>query len=266
MADQHKHDVAIVVASCDKYSDLWPPLFDLFFKYWPDCPYLVYLVANEQRFDHERVTTLLAGEDKDWSSTIIAAVSDLPQSHLLFWIDDAFLSSRVDTAALERVLVEACDRNMACLRLRPDPTPAEWADRHFGELESSAAYRVSLFGSFWRKTALFQILKAGESAWEFEVNGTERSRSMDGFFCTRKNPFMYLHGVERGVWIRPTAMDLERRGYALDYRRRPVMSRKANVGLTYRILKTDFLHLMPSRHRSSILRAIQTFYRLVGLR
>ena len=36
-------DSAILILSCDKFSDLWKPFFDLFWKYWPDCPYNVYL-------------------------------------------------------------------------------------------------------------------------------------------------------------------------------------------------------------------------------
>lgn len=39
-------DVAVVVASCDAYADLWEPFFRLFRRYWPDCPYPVYLGSN----------------------------------------------------------------------------------------------------------------------------------------------------------------------------------------------------------------------------
>ena len=37
---------AVVVSSCDAYSDAWKPFFKLFFKYWSDCPFPIYLVTN----------------------------------------------------------------------------------------------------------------------------------------------------------------------------------------------------------------------------
>src|SRR5690349_2185528 len=95
--------LGIVVTSCDKYSDLWEPFFGQFFKHWPDCPYQVYLVANHKRFEHPKVTTLLAGDDLDWSSTISTAISQLNYSHLMFWIDDAFLVGDVSNQEIDRL-------------------------------------------------------------------------------------------------------------------------------------------------------------------
>ena len=28
--------LAILVVSCDRYSDLWPAFIELFYRYWPD--------------------------------------------------------------------------------------------------------------------------------------------------------------------------------------------------------------------------------------
>ncbi len=39
-------ELAILVCSCDKYADVWEPFFKLFFKFWPDCPYPIYLLSN----------------------------------------------------------------------------------------------------------------------------------------------------------------------------------------------------------------------------
>ena len=40
-----KNKFAILIVSCDKYSDLWDPFFKLFFKFWPDCPFNIYLLS-----------------------------------------------------------------------------------------------------------------------------------------------------------------------------------------------------------------------------
>ena len=38
--------VAILICSCDYYSDCWEPIICSFNKYWPDCEYPRYIVTN----------------------------------------------------------------------------------------------------------------------------------------------------------------------------------------------------------------------------
>jgi len=40
--------IAVLVVSCDKYADLWPPFFQLFLRFWPECPFSVYLISNQK--------------------------------------------------------------------------------------------------------------------------------------------------------------------------------------------------------------------------
>jgi hypothetical protein len=258
--------LAIVVASCDKYSDLWDVNFELFFKNWPDCPYPVYLIANHKRCENPKVTTLLAGEDLDWSTTISRAIANLHQSHLLFWMDDFFLVGRVDSIEIVRLFKQVVEKKLAFLRLRPYPAPPNWSVEGIGALSKGAAYRVSLPVTIWSVDTFRQIIKEGESAWEFEINGTERSRMLTGFYCTRHEVFDYLHGVERGVWMRPAAHELELLGYRLDYSRRRLMSRYGHVGLMYRRFKTRVLHLIPENQRSKVMQVIRHIYKVLGLR
>ncbi|MCC2624734.1 MAG: hypothetical protein K0R14_607 [Burkholderiales bacterium] len=265
LAEERKN-LAIVVASCDKYSDLWETLFSLLFKYWPDCPYPVYLIANKKKFEHERVTTLLAGEDLSWSTTIIKALQDFPHSHLLFLLDDVFPIAKIETAEVERIYKWVIDHNTCFIRLRPKPKPKIWLSEGIGVLDKSAAYRVSLFATLWSTKTLNMILKDGESAWEFELLGTERSRQLDKFYCTKRSFIKYLHGVERGIWIRSTARKLENMGYKLDYSKRRLMSRVDSIWYTYRLFKSWVFSIIPENKRITILKYIQKFYKLVGLR
>lgn len=258
--------LGIVIASCDKYSDLWEALVGEFFQHWPHCPYPVYLVANHKKCPDSRVTTLLAGNDLDWSSTIASALEKIDHSHLLFWIDDAFLSKHVRTPDIEALYALMIELDGNFLRLRPNPLPERKHNSEIGILAPEAAYRVTLFATIWKISALKKILAPGESAWEFEIQGTERSRSMDGFYTVLKETFGYLHGVERGVWILPTAKALEAKGYNLDYRFRQRMSHLKHLGLVYRLFKSWVLHRIPEKHRSTAIQLVQTFYYKLGLR
>ncbi len=71
--------VAVLVTSCDKYQDLWEPFFTLFFRYWQDCPYPVYLGTNHLKYDHERVKTIAVGDETDWSSDFRSMLEQIPQ-------------------------------------------------------------------------------------------------------------------------------------------------------------------------------------------
>lgn len=264
--DHQEASLGIVVASCDKYSDTWKPLFDLFFKHWPNCPYPVYLIANHETYNDPRVTTLLAGEDRDWSSTVAAAVSKFPHSHVLFWIDDAFPIAAVDSARVDTLFKRAVREGFSFLRLRPKPRPAKWLDDEIGELGKDAAYRVSLFATIWRVTVLQKILRCGENAWQFELDGTERSRGVPGFYCIRRDIFRYVNGIEQGVWSQPTAHMLERLGYRIDRTRRPVMSATEDFKRRYRAMKGFIFQCIPEAHRGSALKSVQRVYRLLHLR
>lgn len=258
--------LGIVVASCDKYSDLWEPLFGEFFRHWPDCPYPVYLVANHKRHPDSRVTTLLAGDDVDWSSTIAAALEQIGHSHVLFWIDDAFLNKVVKTSEIENHFfkMHASDANF--LRLRANPLPGKKLNAEIGILAPEAAYRVTLFATIWKMSTLKMVLRPGESAWAFELQGTERSRTLKNFYTVLNDVFSYLHGVERGVWILPAAKTLEARGYQLDYHYRRCMNRSEHFGLIYRLFKSWILHKIPERHRSTAMQFVRSCYHKFGLR
>lgn len=249
------NDTILVVPSCDKFSDTWAPQFDLFFRFWPDCPFTVFLISNELTFDHERVVTLRAGPDKDWSTTIARALDQVQCRRILFWIDDAFLKAPVDTKEVLAVLDIATAARANFVRLRPDPKPAVWLSSGFGLLAKGAVYRVSLFATLWDTEVLKQIVRPGETAWEFELNGSERANDLDGFYCTKKSPFIYEHGIERGIWLRQAVAFLRSQGYDIDNQRRPTMTRVMHLALLYRKSKSLILHMAPERTRPWLLKA-----------
>jgi len=77
-------DVAILVSSFDGFSDLWSPFFMLFWRYWPDCPYPVYLISNNKIYENPRITTIMVGEDRHWSGNFITALYRVPHSVIIY--------------------------------------------------------------------------------------------------------------------------------------------------------------------------------------
>ena len=61
------------------------------------------------------------------------------------------------------------------VRLIQTGNPNKFSSNDFDIIKFNAPYRVSTQGAIWNVDALRGILKVGESAWEFEINGTKRS-------------------------------------------------------------------------------------------
>src|SRR6185437_12341269 len=96
-AEIHKK-LALIVASHDKSSDLWDPLFEMLERNWPECPFPVYLVCNFAEYRRSGVTTLAVGADLSWSETLRTALDRVPVDYVLLWIDDHFVIERVNNA------------------------------------------------------------------------------------------------------------------------------------------------------------------------
>lgn len=266
MVNAMNHSLALIVTSCDKYSDMWYIMFDMLFKHWPDCPYQVYLISNRKKFDHPRVTTLLSGDDTDWSSSIRRAIAPLAHDYYMFLMDDAFINQGVDTNWISNTFEWGVNKNFSFMRMRPNPPPARWDHGEYGTINAEDAYRVSIFSTIWKASVFNEILTDGESAWEFETCGTLRSKHYDGFYAANFSPFPCIHGVERGVWIRPSARMIESLGYKIDYEKRPLMGFKDALLLRYRLFKSKIYNKIPSKYRTRVMKIIQFIYKKVGLR
>lgn len=217
-------DTAVLICSCDNFSDLWQPFFQSFQRNWPDCPYPVYLLSNFKNANQESIQTLNVGKDVSWSKNLINAVYQLEEFDYLFlMVEDGFLYSVIDTEKfLDCInLFHASDGRFMCMMA--EEWPSTGLNSFFGEIEPNAPYRCNATFSIWRKQTLLDLLDEDESAWEFEINGSERARNLTKFFNTKQNFFPNLHGVKKGKWMRSTLRKLRATGIEIEVSR-PVRS------------------------------------------
>jgi hypothetical protein len=239
-------DLGVVVLSCDKYRDLWPPYFESFFRAWPDCPFKIHLAANSRSFAHSAVVTLQSGADTDWSSSVRRSIEQVEQDFVLLFYDDAFLTRPVPTRRVFDHFEWLVSHRANYLRMRPLPRPDLRVDDEVGLIQPGSPYRTSLFASIWRKQVLVDLLKDGETAWDFELQGLVRADSYDGFYSTYTHVFSYLHGVEKGQWLPWTVRYLRKQGIAADTRARSVMSLAEATRYVSRLPAGYALRLVPT--------------------
>ena len=198
--------IAVLVVSCDKYRDLWGPFFDLFRKFWPDCPFPTYLVCNHGGDLPDGVTAICVGDDASWSSNLRASLGSVAEDHVLVLVDDLFLVETVDTESVLAACREFLELGGNCLKLNPTVPGDRPAGRTLRECSPGGAYRASTVLTVWRKEVLRDLLVEGETAWEFEIEGTKRSDRYGGFYATRADCFRNVNGVIKGEWSR-TALE-----------------------------------------------------------
>lgn len=222
---------AILVVSFDAYQDLWPVFFRAFFKYWPDCPYRLYLGANTATYADPRVTPVLIGADQDYSSNLLAMLAQVPNPWVITWIEDRPPSAPVDTARVVQAITLAQQRQAAYLKLISlYPLALVPAAEVIGEVPKGVPYRVSLTVALWQQAALRQLLRPGESAWDIERLGSGRSSALAGGFyglplATRwAPPLPHRHIVLKGRIMRAALPFLRREGLRELLARRPVQS------------------------------------------
>ncbi len=237
---------AVLVCSSDGYQDLWRPFFQLFWRHWPDCSYPVYLGSGLKKYDDSRVVTLHSF-DRNWTASFRQYLEQIQSEYVLVLLEDFFLNQPVNSASIQAHLDSLHALNGSVLRLVPKPGPDILLPSHpgVGRLHRDAPYRVSLQAAFWNRMDVLALLRDGESAWEFEWNGTERSRVFPSLFlATEKAALGYEHVVERGEWFWSAARKYRRDLAGCDFESRPVMSAATAARKTLNRLRKRALDAM----------------------
>lgn len=236
------NNIAVLVVSCDSYSDLWQPFFGLFFKYWPECPYNTYLSSNHKEFINAKVTTVKSEENSNWSSELKIVLSKIPEKHIIVILEDYFFYDSVDMHSLNKIIEIYFKLNVSFFRLGTFPSkynslrPGNEVNNYPGVLSlgKGSKYRIDLQVALWKKEYLFAILKDGESPWQFELEASQRSNESDDLILglSPKKGEKKIHGpityycgaVTRGVLMKKAIHIANENNIQMDLGHRPIES------------------------------------------
>lgn len=213
------NDLSILVLSCDKYAQFWQPFFKLLDRHWPslnaehkDVP--IYLLANSKHYANQRIQMINVPNEISWADNVITALNSIHSKYVLVFLDDYWLNSAVNEPRFAELLNLMRKQDAAYLQL--------FADAHEEKLSRSVPgvtgivykgkfqkYRASLQLAIWETKALQQILRSGESAWDFEMAASIRSSGYPKDFYTLQQypPIVYINASHQGH-ITPKALNL----------------------------------------------------------
>lgn len=237
------------MVSCDRYADLWHPFFEAFRRFWADCPFKLYLLSNHRGVEEMDVKNLLVGNDISWSDNLRKALTQLSEPYVLLFLDDLFLLHRVNWTHVLKVFQWIAGNDPNYVRLSASPPPDKPYNDLVGIASKGTIYRTSTVLSVWKRKVLIDLLKCGETAWDFEIFGSARSDKYENFYSTWKEGFPVTNGVIKGKWRRYAVRNLQALDIEVDLARRPVMTHKETLLFFLKRQRSALLNLLPARHR-----------------
>jgi hypothetical protein len=252
--------VAVLVVSCDNYSDLWGPFFHLFRRHWPDCPYPVFLGTNHKTFDFDGVTSIPIGEDKTWAENLHLMLAAVGYSRIILLLEDFLMVRDVNTVVVRNLVELSQEHDVGCLRLFPYPPPTKKL-RDFpglGEIQRGDDWRVSAQAAIWDVELLRALAWPGLSAWQFEGIGSLVSDTMDGkFWGVYEPPIDYCNAVVLGKWMPEGLQVCREAGLEVDLQARGAVSEAELLAQSQqrsRSLKESIRELLPYSVQRSVMR------------
>lgn len=211
--DRFAGSVSIVVSSCDAFFDCWRPFAFFFRKFWPACPFPVYLIVNQLTIRSRFIHAVPVGADRGWATNLQHALAQIDAMHILYFQEDYLLTGPVHEERLASDFAYALERDAAsfcfCDLAQMEPEFGRNQTR-FAVIPPDSNGRTRLQVALWKRDALASLLVPGENAWEMEARGSARSRDLLMYSYVRNDevPVPYLmSGIVRGLWT-PEALAL----------------------------------------------------------
>jgi hypothetical protein len=165
-------------------------------------------------------------------------------------LDDLFLVAPVDTAKVEAIVREFIAARGACLKLNPTVPGDVPSHAGFNRSSPGTAYRASTVLTLWSKPVLHDLLDERENAWEFELNGSERSDAYPDFFAAKAGHFTLVNGVIKGRWSRRALRTVQLLTGSQQAPARPVLSWSGEIAYQLALLRSRiFLRLTAGKNR-----------------
>jgi hypothetical protein len=199
-------DVAVLICSSDSRRDILERVLPSLLKYWPDCPYPIYIGLNTNYGYGPKITTLLA-KPSEWRKECLEQLAQTNETHVILVLDDFLFQKPVDQSRLSTLVSKAVESNLPYLRLLPlgrsildrvtalvrSPTQVD-----IRPINEGRPFYSGLQIAIWNKTHLMALLKSDGSIWDFEH---KNQPGVTHYVITGFPPIVYSHLVEKGRWL-----------------------------------------------------------------
>lgn len=201
-------NMCILVVSCDKYADCWEPFSLCLQKFWPDCPYPVYLATETKEAPaHTIYKKVLHSSNPSWTGRLREVCYQIHESNILLTLEDHWFANFVDSNAISNIaqLVDRTSDIGVVYLDYPIRKGNPWSgNSNYNVIPPNTPYRLSAGPSIWRKEFLLIACAEDADAWNFErIKSFAPSTfsftvlsCVDSYYC-RVHP---AGAIQRGKW------------------------------------------------------------------
>ena len=195
--------------SCDQTHDVLKHFLIGFNKYWPDCPYDIYIGSNTELYNKKYKYVHV--QKTNWRSETIDQIEGIKKiddklTHLIVFLDDFILKKIVLNNALNEFIKLSFEKEIKYLRLKKveEPLLITIFYKIFNSFNSSNIFKIrknhpyfsSLQIALWDIDYLDILVKKCKNIWDFEKTNLKNY----SHYSVSKSIFSYKHVVEKGKW------------------------------------------------------------------
>ena len=216
------YELAIVGTFYDGYYAIWEDFLELFSKFWPDCPYPLFIVNDSKELDYEKkynVTVYHAGENAEYSQRVQTALEKIDAKYYLLLLEDFFIGEKLDKNALKDTISFIKENNIKYYRMQMNEFTQSRCKGTIKKITPDMEYTISCQPSIWKREFLQECIGTEKyNAWVFEgifikapkVHTTE---FLAGCYVDYTNKLCLYHGAVQGKFLNETVDHFARVGY-----------------------------------------------------
>ena len=184
--EQLDSNLALLVQSCDKYSDVWDDFFNLRDRFWPDCTFKWYLATDAKPYNKEGVEVIHFGNIREWTTCMLKTLEKIKEPYVALFLEDAFIYKKIDNEIIKQDVQFVIDNKVDFLTLEKKPKfipPEEYKyfAPHYVVIPKHQKYGVDTAAAIWNKNFLLELLSREVSdAWQFEINLCKLAATEEG--------------------------------------------------------------------------------------
>ena len=102
-----KNKCTVLVNSCDGYDDLWYPFFELFKKFWANCPYEIVLNTESKMYENPDLDIRCCNcqsKNLPYGKRLKNCLKTIKTPYVILMLDDFFLRKPVNQNFLDKII------------------------------------------------------------------------------------------------------------------------------------------------------------------
>lgn len=229
--------MALLVLSCDAYTEVGKIFFDLQEQYMGWFRGGRYFVNESKEFSYKDVKTINVGTECNWSQKVVLALQEVDSKYILFMLEDYFIGNPVKQEDIENAikLMESHELKYYKITAVPQIKNKSTIASYLADIPSDLRYGINLQAAIFRKDFLLEIVSGKDrSAWEVESDllGLVTNRFegfLTGCVLDKRNIIDVHNAILKGKWFPNTIRYFKKRGYEIQLGNRSVLSVKEIV-------------------------------------